>query len=720
MLESSNRANTSISTQVAPKELETKGNIKVFCRFRPRSKHEESSNPTLSLDFLSNSSVSVKNQYDENLPLIFSFDKIFLPEATQEEVYEQAAQPIIDSVFQGFNGTLMAYGQTASGKTFTMMGSDVIECKNKGIIPRMACKVFDHIEQADRNFEFSVKVAFCEIYMEKIRDLIRPLGNLKMIEDRRKGVYIQGLTEDYVSNDKEMLDMLKIGCRNREVAYTLMNEQSSRSHSIFLVTITETDTHDLSSKTGKLYLVDLAGSEKLSKTGAQGKRLDEAKHINKSLSTLGLVITCLTDGKSTHIPYRDSKLTRLLQDSLGGNSHTSLIITCSPYNFNAPETLSTLRFGLRAKTIKNRPKVNKEISILELKSMLKKANQNIIDQESRIAELESIILNSSIKPNFPLNKINNSTQLSLQAELADANSKLKIEIENSANFQQALQEQFDKNFKLVRENKCFSAKVINLIMTMQEIEDQLNESQEQNKKNQFAINAKTQQINDLETLMKMQGSKIIEQQKEIKRNPPESCHTMRNTEDSVRTDCTHILDESTEDQKTFDSLGLINSSFESCGPSYKSKNWKNQTQSLIQDIQEKEILIQTSKYEQIQSRFYKKELENHYQESDTRLRQRVTSLEEKVSSLNLSYKEIEKKVKAKAKAKTDKIDKFQAVSERMKNLESLMSRNSEECQKLKVIEEERSGVEGFRSRIRRGIKGGLSGDSRFSPELGCN
>lgn len=714
MVERSSRSNTSVPTQSMPKELETKGNIKVYCRFRPILKQDELSSPSLTLDFLSNTSVSVKNQYDDNFPLIFSFDQIFLPETTQQEVYEQAAEPIIDSVFQGFNGTLMAYGQTASGKTFTMMGSDVNDSKNNGIIPRMAFKVFDKIAEADPSFEFSVKIAFCEIYMEKIRDLMRPSGNLKIAEDRNRGVYIQGLTEEYVVSAKEVMSLLNTGCGNREVGSTLMNEESSRSHSIFLVTVTETDTRDLSSKTGKLYLVDLAGSEKLSKTGAQGKRLDEAKHINKSLSALGLVITCLTDGKSTHIPYRDSKLTRLLQDSLGGNSQTSLIITCSPCNFNAPETLSTLRFGLRAKAIKNKPRVNKELSITELKSMLKKANENILTQETRIAELESVLMNSSISTNFPLLYCKNSPQITLQAELAEAKAKLSTELENSANLQQALQMQFDRNLKLAQENKNLSARLINLIMTMQEIEDQLNESQEQNKKNQVIIKAKTQQISDLEGIMRIQESKIIEQQREIKRIPSEFCQKVRNTEDSIRTDYTHVLDESTEDQKTFDSLGLINSSFESCGPSYKSKNWEAQKQGLIEDIQQNEILIQNLKYEKIQSRFYKRELENYHQESDKRLRQRVTSLEEKVSNLNLSYKEIE----TKAKGKSQKIDKFKAVSERMKKLENLMSRNSEECQKLKVIEEERSGVEGIHPRIRRGLKGGQSGDSRFSVVLG--
>ena len=145
-----------------------------------------------------------------------------------------------------------------------------------------------------------------------------------------------------------------------------MNAQSSRSHSCFIVTIEQRNSQDYSQKTGKLYLVDLAGSEKLGKTGAVGQTKEEAKTINKSLSTLGLVINHLTDGVSTHIPYRDSKLTRVLQESLGGNAKTSLIITCSPAKFNLEETISTLKFGARAKNIKNKAKVNRELSIQEL------------------------------------------------------------------------------------------------------------------------------------------------------------------------------------------------------------------------------------------------------------------------------------------------------------------------------------------------------------------
>ena len=199
------------------------------------------------------------------------------------------------------------------------------------------------------------------------------------------------MTESYVGGEDEVFSLLKVGNENRSIGATDMNAQSSRSHSCFVLQIDQKNTADFSSKCGKIYLVDLAGSERISKTGAAGNTLTEAKNINKSLTSLGLVINALTDGKSTHVPYRDSKLTRILQESLGGNSKTSLIVTCSPSIFNESETISTLKFGTRAKQIKNKAKVNKEFSIQELKYMLQMAEKDIILKTKQIDALESYI-----------------------------------------------------------------------------------------------------------------------------------------------------------------------------------------------------------------------------------------------------------------------------------------------------------------------------------------
>lgn len=199
----------------------------------------------------------------------------------------------------------------------------------------MVRTVFNRIESASEYIEFTVKVSMVEIYMERIRDLINPdKDNLKIHEEKGKGVYMADIEERYIADENEVYELMKLGNSNRAISATLMNAESSRSHSIFILTVTQNNTQDLSCKTGQLYLVDLAGSEKISKTGAAGQTLEEAKMINKSLTTLGKVIYSLTDKKATHIPYRESKLTRILSESLGGNSKTCLIITCSPHPYN--------------------------------------------------------------------------------------------------------------------------------------------------------------------------------------------------------------------------------------------------------------------------------------------------------------------------------------------------------------------------------------------------
>lgn len=362
------------------------GNIKVVCRFRPLNDSEKKRGSVLCVNFLSDQTVGIQSDTSEHLK--FTFDKVFHPECLQADVYRTAAEPIVEAVMQGFNGTVFAYGQTSSGKTFTMSG-DLQDPINMGIIPRMVSTVFDIIQNSEDYVEYSVKISYCEIYLEKIKDLLDTSKvNLKVHEDKTRGVFIDGLSEHYVGNEEEVYELMDLGSSNREVAYTNMNAGSSRSHSLFLITVNQTNSKDYSGKVGKLFLVDLAGSEKVGKTGAAGMRLEEAKNINKSLTVLGQVINSLTDGKSTHIPYRDSKLTRVLQDSLGGNSKTSLIVTCSPSPYNENETISSLRFGIRAKAIKNKPKVNREYTIAELKILLSKSQEECEKKSMIISKLE--------------------------------------------------------------------------------------------------------------------------------------------------------------------------------------------------------------------------------------------------------------------------------------------------------------------------------------------
>ncbi|RIB10372.1 kinesin heavy chain [Gigaspora rosea] len=364
-------------------------NIRVVCRFRPQNSREirEGGVPIISYDDNGESCRMEGKEFQGN----FTFDRIFPPETSQKSVFEESIKHIVDEVISGYNGTVFAYGQTGSGKTHTMMGNMDDE-EFKGLIPRIVEQIFQSIIDSPPTIEYTVKVSYMEIYMEKIRDLLNPQNdNLPVHEEKNRGVYVKGLLEVYVGSVQEVYEVMKRGGSARIVAYTNMNAESSRSHSIFVITINQKNLADGSVKSGKLSLVDLAGSEKVGKTGASGQTLEEAKKINKSLSALGMVINALTDGKSTHIPYRDSKLTRILQESLGGNSRTTLIINSSPSSFNEAETLSTLRFGMRAKSIKNKAKVNAELSPAELKVLLKKAKSEAVSFQQYIAALEGEI-----------------------------------------------------------------------------------------------------------------------------------------------------------------------------------------------------------------------------------------------------------------------------------------------------------------------------------------
>ena len=353
--------------------------IRVVCRLRPENKVESEAGGHQCIEYThAGLKITVQDRPDEKSEHEFSYDGVFGPEVHQSELFEFSARPVVEGVLKGYNGTIFAYGQTGSGKTFTMEGPDIMNTTYKGIIPRMMDALFEGLINASEASEFTLKVSYLEIYLERIHDLLDPAkNNLQVKEDKIRGIYVQDATEVYVGSPIEMLKTMSSGSANRSIAATRMNQRSSRSHSIFCVYVEQKDIRAGSKTSGKLYFVDLAGSESVGKTNVSGKQLEEAKMINKSLSALGNVINALTEKNAGFVPYRDSKLTRILQESLGGNSQTTLVIACSMNSYNDKETLSTLRFGARAKKIQNKPIVNQEKSSKELLKQLELAQKEI-------------------------------------------------------------------------------------------------------------------------------------------------------------------------------------------------------------------------------------------------------------------------------------------------------------------------------------------------------
>ncbi|RCN51115.1 kinesin motor domain protein [Ancylostoma caninum] len=315
--------------------------VRVIVRCRPLSETEiAQGHQSIVSMYPDRGLVELRNPKDLQEPSKdFTFDAIYNESSKQLDLYDETFRDLVDSVLNGFNGTIFAYGQTGTGKTYTMEGKSTIP-EERGVIYNCFEHIFQHIARS-RNQQFLVRASYLEIYQEELRDLLSKDDRVKL-ELKEKpdvGVYVKDLTTFLTKSVEEIQRVMAVGNANRSVGRTNMNEHSSRSHAIFIITV------------------------ECSETGPDGENhisFVEATKINLSLSALGNVISALVDGKSTHIPYRDSKLTRLLQDSLGGNSKTVMVACIGPASYNYEETLGTLRYANRAKNIKNKPKINED------------------------------------------------------------------------------------------------------------------------------------------------------------------------------------------------------------------------------------------------------------------------------------------------------------------------------------------------------------------------
>ncbi|CAJ0938025.1 unnamed protein product, partial [Mesorhabditis belari] len=394
--------------------------VKVAVRVRPFNKREIDLK-TKNVVAMCKDQVNLEHPTDDKQPKNFAFDHAFYsteydhPDyASQEEVFECVGRGVLENAFQGYNACIFAYGQTGSGKSYSMMGT----ADQPGIIPRLCDAVFARIEQTSNDtLNYKVEVSYMEIYNEKVRDLLDPKsakkGHLKVREHKILGPMVDGLSVLAVSSYEQIASLIEEGNKSRTVAATNMNAESSRSHAVFNIRLTQVlidaENGFSGEKVAKISLVDLAGSERAGKTGAVGKRLEEGGNINKSLTTLGMVISSLADRsskdkKDKFIPYRDSVLTWLLKDNLGGNSRTVMIATISPAADNYEETLSTLRYADRAKKIVNHAVINEdpnakiirelreEVEQLRLQiSQTKKEHSETQELRDRLTESERIV-----------------------------------------------------------------------------------------------------------------------------------------------------------------------------------------------------------------------------------------------------------------------------------------------------------------------------------------
>lgn len=439
------------------KEDDEVANVCVAVRCRPMSNKETSEGQTPIVEFPAGGEQVILNNKGE--PHSYQFDHVFSPTTKQDHVFQALGVPLIEKAFSGYNATIFAYGQTGSGKTHTMMNHRG-ELDEKGLIPRINEGLFDRIKAemaASDTRRFLVCCSFLEIYNEVIYDLLVPRnkqskggGGLEIREQKGIGVYVKDLTEVVVESPDKLNQMIEQGFEHRSTAATKMNDASSRSHCIFVIKLHQKDASDESKNTfSKVNLVDLAGSERAKSTEAEGDRLKEGANINKSLSALGNVINALssasTGNKKVFVPYRNSKLTRVLQESLGGNSLCTMVAAMSPASTNAEETLSTLNYARRAKTIKVSATKNEEASAV------KKLEEEVAALRAKLEQQAMQATGASMT---------SKEKQEIESKYVNQIEELQSFMKQSWQDKQALSEQYEKEQARAREQAARAAEKV--------------------------------------------------------------------------------------------------------------------------------------------------------------------------------------------------------------------------------------------------------------------
>ncbi|KAE8616161.1 hypothetical protein XENTR_v10008734 [Xenopus tropicalis] len=696
----------------------------------------------------------------------FTFDYVFDIDSRQEEIYMQCTEKLIEGCFEGYNATVFAYGQTGAGKTYTMgTGFDVnISEEEHGIIPRAVTHLFRRIEEKKQFAleqglpppDFKVNAQFLELYNEEVLDLFdttrdidarNKKSNIRIHEDSSGGIYTVGVTTRNVSSETEMIQCLKIGALSRTTASTQMNVQSSRSHAIFTIHLCQNrvcpkidNENDLDNRmasesnqinefetlTAKFHFVDLAGSERLKRTGATGERAKEGISINCGLLALGNVISALGDKskKATHVPYRDSKLTRLLQDSLGGNSQTVMIACVSPSDRDFMETLNTLKYANRARNIKNKVMVNQdrtsqqinalrnEIARLQMELMEYKTGKRIIDEEG----VESI--NDMFHENAMLQTENNNLRVRIKAmqETIDAlRSRITQLMSDQAN--QVLSRSGDGNEEIsnmihnyIKEIEDLRAKLLESEAVNENLRKSLSRASSRSSyfpahtpfpTSLIAAEQETNEIidmakKDLEKLKKIEKKKkksIVKEENpdneklEEKDNTEKECHDLVIEE---RSD--HEEDEEEEEEEEDEDVDAAESSDDSDSELEEKENYQADLANITCEIAIKQKLI--DELENSQRRLHT--LKQQYEEKLMTLQNKIkdTQLErdrvlQNMGSMETCTEEKAKKIKVEYEKKLQTMNKeLQKLQAAQKEHARLLKNQSQYEKQMKKLQQE--------------------------------